>query len=409
MGRLIRKPGSPFWVARFYASGRDVSRSTKLVDRKQAAALLRRWEAAAKGEYSIAEDFKSVLQGLRALEVEAKDDPVALAQIRQQRRTLASQIVRDSGDGLPIHDAWKAWLESPRKREPKQCTMASYTATWKRFSKWCKRTGIKNLAEVGPEEADNYARDLKKEPFAPRTYNGHIKFLRAFFKTLRLKASLAGNPFDNAVLVEGSTLSRRELTPEELIKIFSTATGAIRVMLAVGVFTGLRLGDVCRLKWADIDFGRNQLTVIPGKTARKGRKVTVPLHATLVGIFNEWRKSTPGDLVFPDVAADYARGPDYVSDRFKKLFEQCGITTAESIPGRKHAHVIVSFHSLRHSFVSLAAAAGAPQHVIQALVGHGSPAMTSHYTHVDTDQRRKAIEALPALTGALAEPKAQAG
>jgi integrase len=59
--------------------------------------------------------------------------------------------------------------------------------------------------------------------------------------------------------------------------------------------------------------------------------------------------------------------------------------------------ILVSFHSLRHSFVSLAAAAGAPQHVIQALVGHGSPAMTAHYTHVDNDQRRKAIEALPVL------------
>ena len=276
--------------------------------------------------------------------------------------------------------------------------MASYEAAWKRFAKWCQKNGLKNLAEIGAVEAENYARDLKKEPFAPRTYNGHMKFLRSFFKTLRLRASLAENPFDGAVLVEGSTLSRRELTPEELIKIFSTATGSIRVMLAVGVFTGLRLGDVCRLKWTDFDFQRNQVTVIPGKTARKGRKVTIPLHATLVGILKDWHEKVPGELVFPEEAADYARGPDYISDRFKKLFSSCDIKTAEDIPGRKRTHILVSFHSLRHSFVSLAAAAGAPQHVIQALVGHGSPAMTAHYTHVDTDQRRKAIEALPSLS-----------
>ena len=63
----------------------------------------------------------------------------------------------------------------------------------------------------------------------------------------------------------------------------------------------------------------------------------------------------------------------------------------------------VGFHSLRHSFVSLCAKAGAPQHVVQKRVGHGSPAMTEHYTHADADQKREAIAVLPELTGTEAE------
>jgi integrase len=60
----------------------------------------------------------------------------------------------------------------------------------------------------------------------------------------------------------------------------------------------------------------------------------------------------------------------------------------------------VGFHSLRHSFVSLCAKAGAPQHVVQRLVGHGSPAMTEHYTHLDDRQKQAAVQALPDIGSA---------
>jgi integrase len=397
MGHLIRKPRTPFWIARFYANGRDVSRSTKTADRKEAAAKMRRWEASARGEHAISADFRAVLQGLTALEAEAKNDPVALAEVKRQRQSMAAQILREAGGGVAIADAWQEWIETPRKRVPKACTMASYDAEWKRFSKWCAKRGLKDLREIGALEVEDYTRDLARAGLAPRSYNGHVKFLRAFFRTLRLRAGLVDNPFEAAVLMEGATLSRRELTHEELAKVFAKATGSKRVMIALGVFTGLRLGDVCRLKWSSIDFGKNILTVMPGKTERKGRIVAIPLHPTLGQILQAWRAQTPGPQVFPEEFAQYTHDASLVSNAFQDIFNASGITTTEKVPGRKMPRILVSFHSLRHSFVSLAAAAGAPQHVIQALVGHGSPAMTAHYTHVDNDQRRRAIEALPAL------------
>lgn len=398
MGRLIHKAGSPFLIARFYANGKDVSRSTKTADRKEAAKLLRRWEAAARGERALSEDFRAVLQGLTSLEAEAKDDHVALAEIKRQRQSMAAQILRETGGGVALADAWQLWTDTPRKRIPKACTMASYKAEWKRFAEWCAKRGIKDLREIGAVEVEDYTRDLARVGLAPRSYNGHVKFLRSFFRALRLRAGLVDNPFDTAVLMEGVTLSRRELTQEELATVFAKATGSKRVMIAVGVFTGLRLGDVCRLKWTSISFEKNAMTVVPGKTERKGRIVTIPLHPTLGLILQAWRIESPDQEVFPAEAAQYARDAALVSNNFQELFKACGITTTEKVVGRKLPRVLVSFHSLRHSFVSLAAAAGAPQHVIQALVGHGSPAMTSHYTHVDADQRRKAIEALPSLS-----------
>lgn len=54
----------------------------------------------------------------------------------------------------------------------------------------------------------------------------------------------------------------------------------------------------------------------------------------------------------------------------------------------------VGFHSLRHTYISLHAERGTSQAVIQANVGHGSPAMTAHYTHIGEDAARQAATAL---------------
>ncbi len=79
------------------------------------------------------------------------------------------------------------------------------------------------------------------------------------------------------------------------------------------------------------------------------------------------------------------------------------------VSAEKRKRPEAGFHSLRHTFVSLCAAGGDPQSVVQALVGHGSPAMTAHYTHVGVDAAKSAVLALPDVTGADAARPASAG
>jgi site-specific recombinase XerD len=57
----------------------------------------------------------------------------------------------------------------------------------------------------------------------------------------------------------------------------------------------------------------------------------------------------------------------------------------------------LSFHSLRHTAVSLLKDAGIPQAVVQELIGHRSAEMSALYTHVGQEALRKATSALPAL------------
>jgi site-specific recombinase XerD len=57
----------------------------------------------------------------------------------------------------------------------------------------------------------------------------------------------------------------------------------------------------------------------------------------------------------------------------------------------------LSFHSLRHTAVSLLKDAGVPQAVAQELIGHDSVQMSQHYTHVGIEALQKAAAALPEL------------
>ena len=190
--------------------------------------------------------------------------------------------------------------------------------------------------------------------------------------------------------------SRRELTVEELGAIIAAAAGEMRLLIAIGIYSGLRLGDCALLEWGSVDLVRGLITVMPKKTARRtGKRVMIPLHEKLAGMLAGVPMRKRRGYVLPEMAATYKRDSSAITARFCKLLEGCGIETGhvDEKTGRKV--VDVGFHSLRHTFVSLSANAGAPMAAVQSIVGHGSPAMTRHYYHENEGVLRGVVAALP--------------
>jgi integrase len=65
--------------------------------------------------------------------------------------------------------------------------------------------------------------------------------------------------------------------------------------------------------------------------------------------------------------------------------------------GGKRAGIDLSFHSLRHTAVSLLKDAGVPDAVVMALVGHESAAMSHRYIHVGKEALARAAQSLPEI------------
>ena len=204
-----------------------------------------------------------------------------------------------------------------------------------------------------------------------------------------------------------------------------------RKLFLIGIYTGLRLGDCCQLDWSCINLAQGVIQLIPSKTKRHvhGRPVTIPIHpslgqallAPMTGSEECEVKSdelncpdhssliTPHSSllthhsslcsgpVLPTLAELYRTTRWRVNDGLGKIFKMANITTCVQVEGRRTKTPEATFHSLRHSFVSFAANAGVPLHVVQSIVGHESTAMTRHYYHENIDALKSAITAIPSL------------
>ena len=86
-----------------------------------------------------------------------------------------------------------------------------------------------------------------------------------------------------------------------------------------------------------------------------------------------------------------------MSHELSRIFKAAHIVTSVRIEGRRKMTPEATFHSLRHTFVSFAANAGVPLHIVQSIVGHESTAMTRHYYHENLDALKSAVAAIPTL------------
>lgn len=305
---------------------------------------------------------------------------------------------------LIIGQTWHEFLASPNRPDSGDSTLRQYEFQWQAFADWMKEkhADLSVVRDVTKEISEEYATSLNQGKFSSSTYNKHLNLLTLVFRVVKHKARLTGNPWEDIQRKRIVANSRRELTIDELRKICQTATGELQTLLALGIYSGLRLGDCATLRWGEVDLPRGMIRRIPNKTARRNSKpVIVPIHP----ILNEMLSVTPLDqrreYVLPEMAATYIHRTDMVTDMVQKHFKACGITLHKPGTGvdGKRAVIEVGFHSLRHTFVSFCRESNAPLAVVESIVGHSNPAMTRHYTHVGELAAGRAVAALPAVIG----------
>ena len=341
-------------------------------------------------------------------------DFIAPFQLGNERATLEGLIAKvkgvegeiqrheESQPALSIADtfaAYRACLSRPNRAGGD--TLDRYESQFGEFAEWLAKhhPEVTELRHVSKQVAEEFATALAAKSSAG-TFNKRITLFRAMWEHLADTARLTVNPWKLIRKHEGMMHTRRELTVEELGRVCSSLKGEMRLLFAIGIYTGLRLGDCCRLDWGNIDLARRMISIIPHKTMKHshGKPVLIPLHPTLAGMLAEIPQEERTGYLMPKIANAFARDPASVSKKIQAVFEANGIQTKSAETSESgRAKLDVGFHSLRHTFVSLAANAGVPLALVQAIVGHSNPAMTRHYFHESLSSLREAVAALPAL------------
>jgi integrase len=180
--------------------------------------------------------------------------------------------------------------------------------------------------------------------------------------------------------------------PEEMARIVSFAAAS-----------GLREGECLRLKSGDIEFDRGTVRVRESKTRSGVRVVDLPPIALRL-LRAQLLARPPGtELVFPGPAGKLLDRHRLMGRYFRPAAVRVGLG---AIDATRHYTGVV-FHDLRHTFVSLMAAAGVHVSVIASIVGHkdGGGLVLHRYRHLFPMEQKAAAAAFEhhVLNGGVAQ------
>jgi integrase len=281
-------------------------------------------------------------------------------------------------------------------------------------------TGLRRLKDLDLPRASAWLTTFKDKGLSARSVNRRYQALKQFGLWLLKTRRVPFDPFDGLRPLneeEDRRHVRRALAPEEAERLLEAARtrpieqaraerihagvspaetlrltrlGEIRALVyAVALGTGLRKGEIRRLRWCDLDLARGRLTV-PASSAKSRRAQTVPLSTALVATLAAARPAgaPPTDPVIP-------AGAFPNTTTFHRDLEAARIQRKDA-EGR-----VLDVHALRTTFISWLAMTGAHPRVAQALARHASIETTmERYTDLALLDTAGTVERLPVPGGA---------
>lgn len=163
----------------------------------------------------------------------------------------------------------------------------------------------------------------------------------------------------------------------------------------ISAVTGMRLGELCALKWSDIDLEKRIITV--SKTMQR-IKNTSGKTATKIVVTPPKSKTSAREIPVPDVLYSYLKAMHCDNDCYvltgKKIFAEPRTTQYrfKSIL-KKTGLPQVNFHALRHIFATRCVAVGVDVKTLSEILGHSSVELTlNRYVHSSIERKRKCMK-----------------
>ena len=318
---------------------------------------------------------------------------------RQRAQNILDNVLPKEERGVAVGDC-RAFYDDCMRRE--NAALSAHELQKRlncisRMSEWMiANTRAIFVSDITPEVAWAYSCAIGERDVTVKTRNNEIGHLRTVWKMLEKHGKVELNPWTLARVGRNRDEEKhgRAFTDEEIERLLSIAKTMGKEwegVITVALYTGLRMSDVTHLVWsgdpkkvviADIEGARIYGT--PSKTARRGVRVNIPMHPRVVEILSETTRD--GEYVFPWRAKHPCSGNRRKGDVwFSDIMDAAGIVAEK---GEK-----VSFHSLRHTFVTRLADAGVAEDVRMRLAGHTNAVTHGVYTHEDS-QSKAAIGAL---------------
>ena len=262
-------------------------------------------------------------------------------------------------------------------------TLDAYRRDLDALVAWTAAQGIDDLATVHTEQLRAFIAAEHRRGLSPKSLQRRLSACRSCYQWLLKHGRIAASPAAGIRAPKAPRKLPQVLDVDEAVQLVELPTDVPlgvrdRAILELFYSSGLRLSELCALRWRDLDLADGLVTVL-GKGSKQ-RSVPVGSHARKA--LDDWRRESQGQLdapVFPGRGGATIT-PRAVQIRLRQLAQRQGLFK------RVHPHL------LRHSFASHVLESSGDLRGVQELLGHADIATTQIYTHLDYQHLAKVYD-----------------
>lgn len=229
----------------------------------------------------------------------------------------------------------------------------------------------------------------KGTPPTPAQLNRERQFMGSVLGMAKRFGLIDRNPVEDVKKLKEDNARDRALSPDEEQDILDQAPDFARPFISLALATGMRLGEIVGLRWADVDRKDGEAVlggfIRIGSESKGHRPRYVPINAAVKEILDGQKPMATEEGFVPQV---------FVNPRFKKPYRQFSVSHAFKQAAVRARVDGVSFHVTRHTAVSRMVAAGVPDRIIMKVVGHSTSNMVSRYAHLAPNSLKGATDCL---------------
>ncbi len=190
-------------------------------------------------------------------------------------------------------------------------------------------------------------------------------------------------------------MSRKEQM--QLENMLGNRPSGAALAVYISLHAGLRIGEICALRWNDIDFAEGLMYVnssvvrineehhvilkVDAPKSETSMRV-IPLSEHLLDVLKEERRHASSVYVVAGVRQKEFMNPRTLENRYKKILRQSGLED-------------MTFHTLRHTFATRCVESGMDTKSLSEILGHSKVNITlDTYVHSSLELKRNAVKRL---------------